>query len=278
MKVKPHPYLLLLFLTIISCEELDRPNTEQFVVEGFITADFQIDDIKIKRTVGIADSIIDQAIPDADVRIFSEQEQLQLVYNELTRKYEDPIGTFPILTGQHYRLEIEVDGTVASGASTVPDKPTGLALSDTSLVIPTLFLSFSLRDQIVELFETAVFTLEWDAEPGRSYYVVIQTLEQKIDPIIPVEVPEESKELLSSFRFISEPSEETSFVIRGIALESYGRHVARVYSVNQEYVDLFNSSTQDSRDLNEPPSNIQNGLGIFSAFAVDSLVFEVNRE
>ena len=28
----------------------------------------------------------------------------------------------------------------------------------------------------------------------------------------------------------------------------------------------FENRTQDSRDLNEPPSNIRNGLGVFSAF------------
>ena len=39
-----------------------------------------------------------------------------------------------------------------------------------------------------------------------------------------------------------------------------------MYRVNREYADLYNNRVQDSRDLNEPPSNISGGLGIFSAF------------
>ncbi len=35
---------------------------------------------------------------------------------------------------------------------------------------------------------------------------------------------------------------------------------------------------QDSRDLNEPPTNIDGGLGVFSAFASDSVFFQVVRE
>ena len=37
--------------------------------------------------------------------------------------------------------------------------------------------------------------------------------------------------------------------------------------MNQEYADLYEGRVQDSRDLNEPPSNILGGLGVFSAFA-----------
>jgi len=35
---------------------------------------------------------------------------------------------------------------------------------------------------------------------------------------------------------------------------------------------------QDSRDLNEPPSNVQNALGVFSAFNSQEAFFEVVRE
>ena len=42
--------------------------------------------------------------------------------------------------------------------------------------------------------------------------------------------------------------------------------------------ELFKNLEQDSRDLNEPPSNIVNAIGIFTAFALDSVFFEVNRE
>ena len=182
-----------------------------------------------------------------------------------------------IEVGQTLDIEIVLDGTVASSTSIVPEKPTGLSLSKTELIVPTLGFNFGLREQIADLFENETSTLSWNGQAGRSYFVVIENQEETIEPLLPSQIPEESLELLSSFRFISEPSEATSFEIISIALETYGMHMAKVYSVNEEYVELFNSDTQDSRDLNEPPSNIQNGLGIFSAFAVDSIAFEVRK-
>jgi hypothetical protein len=102
---------------------------------------------------------------------------------------------------------------------------------------------------IIGLFESARLIVEWD-NPGMDFhYVVIEDQEEVIDPILPEIVPEEAKELLSSFRFISEPTENTSFDVVGVALETYGTHVAKV-----------------------------GAFGIFSAFASDSVVFEVVRE
>ena len=268
---------IILVIFLMGCEELERPNADQFVLEGFITADFPINDIKVKETIGLDDTLVDIPISDADVRIIANDEVIPLDYNSLAFKYADQSGA-SIQVGATYEIEIEYQGTVATASTIVPEKPIDLNLSRTELVIPTLTLSFALRQQIADLFENEVSTFTWDGVPGRSYFVVIETQEEELDPIIPEGVPEESKNLLSSFRFISAPSEETSFNIIGIALETYGRHVAKVYSVNEEYVELFNSATQDSRDLNEPPSNINNGLGIFTAFAVDSLEFTVVRE
>ena len=264
-------------LIFSSCEELERPNTNQFVVEGFLTADFDVSDIKVKETVTLNDDITDIPITDAQVIVSSGNESVMLDYNPGTGRYVDSAGGLEIKSGDQIDIEINVNGTMATASSIVPEKPTGLNLTETRLVVPTLRLNFLLREQIAELFEEEVSTFSWEGVPGRSYFVVIETLEENLDPILPSEIPAEATELLSSFRFISAPTEATSFDIIAIALETYGRHVARVYSVNEEYVDLFNSETQDSRDLNEPPSNVANGLGIFTAFAVDSLVFTVER-
>ncbi len=51
-----------------------------------------------------------------------------------------------------------------------------------------------------------------------------------------------------------------------------------MYRINAEYAQLYGNRTQDSRDLNEPPSNIRNGLGVFSAFNISSVFFEVAEQ
>lgn len=272
-------FLCLISGILWSCGELETPSFNQYVVEAFITADESVNDIKIKETSALDDdSLLNVApIDNATVSISIGQELTPLDFDITTGKYTEPTGKLIVEVGQTYNLEVTVDGLTASANTVVPERPTGLELTDSVLTIPTLVLNFTLRDQIQDLFENEVISLTWDPVAGRSYFVVIETQESELDPILPEEIPAQSVELLQSFRFISAPSTASSFDIIGIALETYGRHVAKVYSVNQEYVDLFNSSTQDSRDLNEPPSNITNALGIFSAFAVDSLEFEVRR-
>jgi hypothetical protein len=39
-------------------------------------------------------------------------------------------------------------------------------------------------------------------------------------------------------------------------------------------VNLYETQEQDTRKLNEPYTNIENGLGIFTAFCSDTLYFE----
>lgn len=271
-------YLLACITGIIACDDLEQPTSNPFVVEAFITADQQVNDIKIKAAGDLNDEEIpDLPIDHVTIRLLSDTDDVLLSYDDRTGKYFLDGEDFNINSNDSYSIIIEANGTEATASTVVPEAPTGLELSRGALIIPTLTLNFGLRQQIQELFNEEVITLTWTAIPERSYFVVIEHLEEELDPILLQEIPEESLELIGSFRFISAPSEIASFDIIGIALETYGRHVAKVYTVNQEYVDLFNSATQDSRDLNEPPSNVSNALGIFTAFAVDSVEFLVQR-
>lgn len=272
-------YICTLIGLLFGCDEsLERPDTNQFVVEAFITAEAPINDITIKETVSLdVDEFENIPITDAQIRLISDNESVVLDYNVNTGKYFAPNNDISIVNFEDYEVEITVNGITATSSTVVPEAPTDLTLSDSTIVIPSLTLNFGLRQQVQDLFNNERLTLNWKSNQGRSYFVVIENKEDEIDPILPDDAPQESVNLLQSFRFISEPSEQTSFEIIGVALETYGVHVAKVYSVNQEYIDLFNSDTQDSRDLNEPPSNIINALGIFTAFAVDSIEFEVVR-
>ncbi len=90
--------------------------------------------------------------------------------------------------------------------------------------------------------------------------------------------PEQLQQRLGRFRFISQPTTDTLYSINLLSLRDLGPHEVKVYRVNEEYNDLYENRAQDSRDLNEPPSNISNGLGVFSAFNSQSVLFVVVRE
>ena len=227
---------------------------------------------------GIEGSADPVPLPNANVALTKGGDIFPLTYNPSTSRYELSDNTFlTIIPGDMFTIQVEANDRTASATTVVPPPPEGLQISNTTIRIPQLNLGFGLAEQIRELFASARLELSWENTDENYYYVVIERRTDRIDPILPTELPDQVIDLLSSFRFISEPSNGSSFEIVGVALETYGLHVAKVYRVNPEYVRLFQNPRQDSRDLNEPATNITNGVGIFSAFAADSVFFEVTR-
>ena len=270
--------LIALSILCMACSETVAPSNDNFVVEGFITANEPVNNIKVKMTSPVeAQDVTNAPISSAQVTLSKGNDTFLLDYNPDTERYIYHGNDLTIASGEEVQMQVRVGDRLANANTLVPEAPTGLTLSDNIIRIPRLSFNFLLGNQIQELFEEERLTLSWTAIEGRKYFVVIESKVAQIDPILPSEIPEQATELLQSFRFISEPSDTPEFEIIGVALETYGLHVAKVFTVNEEYSDLFDNLEQDSRDLNEPPSNVVNALGIFTAFAVDSLEFEVVR-
>jgi hypothetical protein len=108
--------------------------------------------------------------------------------------------------------------------------------------------------------------------------VVIENNEQNQESIFPVFGGNFGRGNRGAFRRISRPTREDSYQINFGELTYWGQYVVKVYRVNQEYANLYENLTQDSRDLNEPPTNIKNGLGIFSAFNSKKVYFRVVKK
>lgn len=270
-----------LFIIIIfsSCSDNIAPTAPNFVIEAFIAADDAVNNIKIKGTSPIDSAVItSEPISNAEVFMSSRGNNYTLEYNSVTGLYEYLQSDLVISIGEEYQLKVTLGNRVATALTTVPATPAGLSLSDSVLIVPELKLSFTLRQEITDLFFSERALLRWDSVPGQKYFVVIEERTNQLDSILPDFIPEEAQQLLTSFRFISEPSDSPSFDIVAVALETYGKHVAKVFTVNKEYADLFDNLEQDSRDLNEPPSNVMNAQGIFTAFASDSVFFEVKKQ
>ena len=271
-------YWIISALFFFGCGSDVVPRPPGFVVEGFITAGEPVNNIRVKGTSPIDSiNVTSDPVTTASITLSNSTSVFDLIYNPDVGLYESQSDDLSIDIGETYVLNVIVGEREATAETTVPTAPEGLKLADSILTVPKLGLSFRLRDEIADLFFTERITLQWDSIPGQNYFVVIENRVDVIDPILPDGIPQEAQELLSSFRFISEPSEIPRFEIIGIALDTYGRYVAKVFTVNEEYADLFDNLEQDSRDLNEPPSNVMNAQGIFTAFASDSIFFEVKQ-
>jgi len=272
-------FVTILLISIFSCVNHDDEIQPFFVIEAFIYTGEPVEGIRIKELTPLdsGSAAIAPVIDNALVRLLKDDVSYTLNFDAISGTYFYSGADLEINNGDVFRLEVEANGRNAYAETVVPQPPSGVRKNLEKLIVPELVVAPDLREQIIELFSNSRLLVEWDNE-DYLHYIVVQHHEDELDPILPEIVPEEARELISSFRFISEPTGNTSFDVVGVALETYGLHSAKVYRVNDEYADLFENDTQDSRDLNAPPTNVVGAFGIFSSFASDSVVFDVVRE
>lgn len=175
--------------------------------------------------------------------------------------------------GDEFRIEVKYQAHDVYAATKVPEAPKKVTISKSTLRFPDFDTIWELRQQGVSMDSiraSSTLTVTWEQEPDALYYVVVENVDEN-----PVEV--ESQFGRGPSRFISRPMTTGEYTVNGMMLTHLGRHRVKVYRVNQEYADLYQSRNQDSRDLNEPLTNIVNGLGVFSAFNSDSVFFDLKR-
>ena len=264
---------ILGLLGSVACEgglEFVAPDPDTFVIQAFIFADEPVEWVTVSGVLPIdADSTeVAPVISDAEITIFRGAESFDLQPTSGNPgRYHYPGDDLDIQIGDVFRLEATVNGRTATAETVVPIAPVGLDLSADSLIAPTFPPQ---RGQGPGNLLTRRITAHWTNTGDQLHFVVIDNIEDA-PQILPTTA------IFSRFasRLIQQPTAADSSVVRVIMLTHYGEHRLKLYRVNEEYVDLYRALQQDSRDLNEPPSNVHGALGIFSAFSADSSFFEV---
>lgn len=124
--------------------------------------------------------------------------------------------------------------------------------------------------------ETDPIEIAWDNETGDYYYIVVENLEDN---------PEYVNDNFATidgnrprFVFITEPQISNFYALDPRReLTQYGLHQIIVYRVNPEYAALYESSGNSTLSLEQPPTNIENGLGIFTGVSSDTLYLNVTK-
>jgi len=241
------------------------------VVEAFLFAGEPIDDIRLTETVPLSDTIDAPPINDASVMLYKNGITYTLVPTGDSGYYAYPRDDLTIEVGDTIGIEISYNGTVATGETVVPDAPVGVGIDRDTLFVPEFGVGMGGGGFNRENSQLAA---SWDNPDQLLHYVVIESLEDSAEAII----PDEFQRFGDRFRLVAPPTTNDYHFVNMMALRDLGRHMAKVYRVNDEYAQLYENRTQDSRDLNEPPSNITGGLGVFSAFNSDSVFFTVARD
>lgn len=269
--------LLLAFalLSPVSCS--DDPTgttaTELLVIEAFLFAGEPVRDVRVTETIPLSsEDKTPVPINDAAVRLIRDGVAYDLVPSGTGGYYEYP-GDLAVAVGDRFAIEVTYRGETATGETTVPPPPTDLVLSS-SVVYAREFGRGRTRGGGGISDPSEELGVTWSNPHRLLHFVVVESIEDDPEPIIPDEI---RQRIGGGFRFVSTPTDDDATTITALTLEFLGQHRLRVYRINEEYAQLYQNREQDSRDLNEPPSNIRNGLGVFSAFSSDSAFFTVLR-
>lgn len=259
--------------SLLACSDTTtgpEEDARQVVVEAFLFAGEAVDDVRLTETVPLGeDPALAPTVDDATVTLVRGGDRWRLSRLQEPGTYGYPGQDLEVREGDHFHIEVEAFGRTATGETVVPRPPDGVALDKDRLEVPQLTPG-SFQPGTLQSLQ---ITVTWENPDAGLHFVDVEGLDPEAEPIFDGFI----REGAGRFRIRSAPTEESFHAIGLRQLEHLGVHRAIVYRVNKEYVDLYNNRIQDSRDLNEPPSNIRGGLGVFSAFNSAWKDFELVR-
>jgi hypothetical protein len=233
------------------------------VVQAFLYAHEPVTDVRVTTTYDIGgDSTQSRPVSDAQVVLVRRGIVYPLVPSDSAGYYHYAGTDLDVAEGDTFDLEVRALGVTATARTVVPPRPASLALSSSTIIAPTPGAPGGTPPS----FDSLRIVVRWTRVDGAYHYAVVES----IDPdAAAIERP------FAIRRFTSPPTRADSLFVDARGLNYYGVHRLVLYRVNDEYAALYETRQQDTRDLNEPRTNIIGALGIFSAFSGDSASFTV---
>lgn len=270
--------LITCLLVLAGCDSSSIESADDIaVIEAFLFAGEPVDDIIVTSTIPFnsADTVA-SPINDADISLTKNGITYPLSASGDDGRYHYAGDDLTVEPGDQFMFTMEYLGQTISAETQVPPAPISVALDTTIFEVPTFNFGGGGGPPVGGgrgRFDSTIL-VTWDNSDDQLHYVVISSVDENPESIFPEFF---GQRIGGQFRFISEPTRDNFFEVILPLLEGVGQHEIKVYRVNQEYADLYDNRTQDSRDLNQPPDNIVGALGVFSAFNSVEDFFDVKR-
>lgn len=163
-----------------------------------------------------------------------------------------------IKSSGQYSLAFTYNNLQVSASTTMPGKPADFSVTNSTFTIPTMAFGS----------EPTVFdpvNLNW-SNPAADYHVLVfKYLE---NPKVPVS-NRFNRDTVSSVE--ANAGQAGTFELNERMFKYFGRYQVTLMRVNKEYIDMLNSSSTSSQNLTNAPTNVSNGLGIFTAMQTNTL-------
>ncbi|MBD80978.1 MAG: hypothetical protein CL840_18820 [Crocinitomicaceae bacterium] len=246
---------IVLLLLSVGCSKLDSTADtvrKEIVVEGILEAGSNPQITLSKVLVFGTDEVSNGDLDSLSVFIENREEVFLLVPDSsLPGSFSN--NNVYVEEGQEYILRFNYQSYQIVARTTVPTIPVNVEVTPLALGIPESVTPGSQPKTLVT----------WD-NPNNDYHVIIiEYLETDYNPI------NESlnEEEFPKYRVVStDPTNANSYNLdtrRHFLF--FGKYKLSVMKLNEEYVNFYENIGQSSLSLSEPISNIENGLGVFTA-------------
>lgn len=245
-------------LVMPSCKKADPDlsYTQYPVVESYLIPGKDIT-VKVYYQKGLTDtSSYGQPVTGLDITVSEGTRTVTLtetkpgIYSANDAAFVKPSGT--------YSLNFNYNGSAVSGSTAMPGKPGPLVTSQQTISVADFGPGTPPED-------LESITLSWGNPENKNHLVFLKFLET-------------SKVSVSSFfRGDTASSREldaakaSSFDLPAMTFRYLGRYRVVLARVNPEYLDMLQGSGMSSQNLTNPPSNLKNAFGIFTAMQTDTL-------
>lgn len=254
--------MFTIILMIVSCEEINikTANNDVPVVESYIVPGNKINLKIYKQLVFNSADTTNKMLDGLAVTVTNGVKTIML--NNLGNgEYESSQLIFS--ETDEYFIDFEYNDKKVSSSTRIPEKPIGLYCPVSTIEAMTFTPGMGMGSERPEPIE-----LSWSNPDAEYHMLVVENIEEN-----PVLINEQTDRPARSFR--SMPTQASKQELPPVSFTYYGMHRIILFRLNAEYAALYEKLGSNSLDIEAPPSNIINGLGIFTGINADTILVEV---
>ncbi|MBS1522414.1 MAG: DUF4249 family protein [Bacteroidetes bacterium] len=242
------------------CKKDNTTSASLPVVEAYLYAGHPIK-VKLYQQKSLTDTAkYGAAITGQQLLISDGSQQIQLT--------ESPKGTYTyidssyLVAGRTYTLTFNYQSRQVSAKTVMPFKPTNFATQHDSVHYTHVNTPSATADTLNKFI--------WDNADSLNHVLVFDNIDDSFFPLDGGFVPNGVSNIFS----VNTERKPVYYIVNK-SFPYYGHYQVVLLRVNQEYIDLLKSNAlgSNSQNLLNIPTNVINGLGIFTAMQSDTLKF-----
>jgi hypothetical protein len=246
---------LLISFLFCSCSKDNSNNTEpKAVIEAFLQPGQRTVVMVTKELLNGVNNELDRTIDGLLISITHNGIAYPLT-QDTSGAYQT--STMLVEAGGSYSINFVYNNQTVSATTVVPAKPINFTCTPGSITIPTL--GGGGPPSFPEPLDAS-----WNNPQNAYHYLTIQS----VDPSAG-EIDNQNQ----GPAFTNTPDQGSSKEINFGQFGHYGRNALILYRIQPELAALYNATNGNSQNLSTVPTNVNNGLGIFTALNTADTVF-----